>query len=339
MSTPAAPTPARIFQTVNAFQASQALKGALDLGLFTALGAESATAASLAGQIGATEKGTRVLCDFLVILGFLEKNRDAYRSAPDAALFLDERSPAYFGSVGQFMLAPEVVAAYSDIAATVRKGGTLLPGQGTVEPGNPIWVGFARSMVPLMMPSATFIADLVTRDYPSDTPLKVLDIAAGHGMFGISIAARHPGAEIHALDWDHVLDVAAENAEKAGVIDRHTRIPGNAFDHPFGEGYDVVLLTNFLHHFDRPACTDLLRKVHSALKDGGRAITLEFVPNEDRVSPPDQAGFAMIMLATTASGDAYTFAELEGMAAEAGFRQSELHRLAVAPQSVVVSTK
>jgi 2-polyprenyl-3-methyl-5-hydroxy-6-metoxy-1,4-benzoquinol methylase len=158
-------------------------------------------------------------------------------------------------------------------------------------------------------------------------------------MFGISIAARHPGAEVHALDWADVLAVAAENAEKAGVTERHTRIPGNAFDHPFGDGYDVVLLTNFLHHFDRPTCTALLRKVHAALADGGRAITLEFVPNEDRVTPLDQASFAMIMLATTASGDAYTFAELEGMASEAGFRSSELHRLAVAPQSVVVSTK
>jgi hypothetical protein len=94
-----------------------------------------------------------------------------------------------------------------------------------------------------------------------------------------------------------------------------------------------------LHHFDRAACTALLRKVHAALNPRGRAVTLEFVPNEDRVTPPDQAWFSMIMLATTASGDAYTFAELEGMAADAGFGRSELHRLAVAPQSVVVSTK
>jgi SAM-dependent methyltransferase len=339
MSAPASPTPQRIFQLVNAFQSSQALKGALDLGLFTAIGGGTATAASLAGQRGTSEKGMRVLCDSLVIAGLLEKQGDEYRSAPDAALFLDERSPAYFGSVGQFMLNPTIVQAYSDIAAVVRKGGTLLEGQGTVEPNFPMWVEFARNMVPLMMPSATFIADLVTRDYPADTPMKVLDIAAGHGMFGISIAAKHPGAEIHALDWPAVLEVATENAEQAGVAGRHTTVPGNAFDHALGEGYDVVLLTNFLHHFDRPTCTGLLRKVHASLKPGGRAVTLEFVPNDDRVTPPDQAWFAMIMLVTTAAGDAYTFAELQGMAADAGFARSELHRLTVAPQSVVVSTK
>ena len=83
----------------------------------------------------------------------------------------------------------------------------------------------------------------------------------------------------------------------------------------------------------------MLRKVHTALDAGGRAVALEFVPNEDRVSPPDQAFFAMIMLATTAAGDAYTFSELQGMAADAGFRSSELYRLTMAPQSVVVSTR
>ena len=100
----------------------------------------------------------------------------------------------------------------------------------------------------------------------------------------------------------------------------------------------MVLLTDFLHHFDRPTCTELLRKVHGALRDGGRAVTLEFVPNDDRVTPragvvrDDHAG-------NHGLGRCLTFAELESMAAEAGFRKSELHRLAVAPQSVVVSTK
>lgn len=332
-------TPERIFQIINAFQSSRALKGALDLGLFTALGNDSATAETLADRIGASEKGTRVLCDFLVIAGLLEKDGSEYRSSQDAAFFLDASSPAYFGTVGQFMLDDSLVACFADVAALARKGGTLLDGQGTVEPDNPMWVDFARSMVPLMMPSAEFIAGLVIREYPENEPLRVLDIAAGHGMFGISIAARHPSAEIVALDWPAVLDVALENADRFGVSDRFTAMPGNAFDQAFGTGYDVVLLTNFLHHFDRATCTDLLRKVHAALDDGGRAVALEFVPNDDRVSPPDQAFFAMIMLATTAAGDAYTFAELEAMAADAGFQSSELQRLDMAPQSVVVSTK
>lgn len=340
MSTAAAsPTPERIFQIITAFEASRALKGALDLGLFTALGSGTATAATLAKQLHASEKGVRVLCDFLTISGLLQKNGLEYRSSPDAAFFLDANSPASFASVGQFMLSDFFIGNFHDMAAVVRHGRTQLQGQGTVEPNNPMWVDFARHMVPLMMPSAMFIADMVTRDAATDAPLKVLDIAAGHGIFGITIATRHPKAEIVALDWPAVLEVARENAQKFGVTDRVTLTPGNAFDHDFGSGFDVVLLTNFLHHFDQPTCTTLLKKVHAALEPGGRAVTLEFVPNDDRITPPDQAGFALTMLATTAEGDAYTFAELERMAADAGFRASELHRIPNAPQSVVVSTK
>ena len=51
MSHPNGPTPERIFQKINAFQSSAALKGALDLGLFTALGDESRSATELAAEI------------------------------------------------------------------------------------------------------------------------------------------------------------------------------------------------------------------------------------------------------------------------------------------------
>ena len=71
------------------------------------------------------------------------------------------------------------------------------------------------------------------------------------------------------------------------------KLPGSAFDVEYGGPYDAILLTNFLHHFDVPTCVGLLKKVRAALKPGGVAATLEFVPNEDRVSPPMAAAFAL----------------------------------------------
>src|SRR6185436_17688136 len=141
-------------------------------------------------------------------------------------------------------------------------------------------------------------------------PMKVLDIAAGHGLFGIEIAKQHPEAQIVAVDWEKVLEVAYANAQKAGVADRYQRLPGSAFDVEYGGPYDAALLTNFLHHFDVATNVALLRKVRAALKPGGISATLEFVPNEDRISPPMSAGFSLTMLISTASGDAYTFSQL-----------------------------
>src|SRR5262249_61875474 len=155
--------------------------------------------------------------------------------------------------------------------------------------------------------------------------VKVLDIAAGHGVFGIKLAQTNPNAEIVALDWPHVLEVAKENATARGVISRYKTLPGSAFDVDYGTGYDLVLLTNFLHHFDKETCETLLRKMRASLADGGRVATLEFVPNEDRVTPPQAAAFSMQMLGGTPRGDAYTFAELEQMFEHAGFAGRELH--------------
>jgi ubiquinone/menaquinone biosynthesis C-methylase UbiE len=190
--------------------------------------------------------------------------------------------------------------------------------------------------MPLMIPAAQAMARLISID--PNRKAKLLDIAAGHGIFGISFAQAHPKLEVTALDWAPVLEVAKENAQKFGVADRHHLLPGSAFEVEFGTDYDVVLLTNFLHHFDITTNEKLLKKIHSALADGGHVVTLEFVPNDDRVTPPMHAAFAMTMLTSTAKGDAYTFAELRQMFSNAGFTSSELHEISSAFR-VVVSQK
>lgn len=333
------PSPQLIMETMNAHQRTAALKGAIELDLFTAIGEQGsagATAAAVATRVGANEKGVRVLCDSLVVFGLLNKAGKGYSLTPDSAAFLDRRSPMCIASATLFLNSPSLTEYFRDMAACARKGGTILTAEGTVAPDNPIWVEFARAMAPLMTLPAELIAKHVGA---GGAPKKVLDIAAGHGMFGITLAKHFPEAEIYALDSPGVLALASENARTAGVAARHHDLPGSAFDVDFGTGYDVVLLTNFLHHFDAPTCEGLLRKVHAALAPGGRAVTLEFVPNDDRVTPPMAASFALIMLATTAHGDAYTYVELERMAKNAGFARSEYHPLPPTPQSIVISHK
>jgi SAM-dependent methyltransferase len=331
------PTPERIFDTLNAHHRTAALRGAIDLDLFTTIGDGASTAAEVAAKLNAPLRGVRILCDYLTVLGFLEKQDGRYSLAPDSAAFLSRRSPAYLGSVVTFLNSSLIHDSFRDLATVVRQGSPAIGAQGTMAPDHPIWVEFARGMAPLMMMPAEAIAAIVDAD--SGASMKVLDIAAGHGLFGITIARHNPNARIVALDWPRVLEVATENAKKAGVADRHQTIPGSAFDVDLGSGYDLVLLTNFLHHFDQATNEALLRKVHAALKPGGKAVTLEFVPNEDRISPPGAASFGIIMLTGTAGGDALTFSQLEEMFRNAGFSGSKLHKLPMPDHSVVVSQK
>jgi hypothetical protein len=326
--------PGVVFDMVNAHQRTAALLAAIELDLFRAVGDGPGDVASIARHCKASERGTRILCDFLVINGILAKENGRYKHTPSSAAFLDPRSPACMASVTQFMSNPAIHEVYSHLADIVRMGRTSLPGAGTVEPDNPVWVEFAEKMAPMMGPMAGPLGAVVLQGHTG--PMRVLDIAAGHGLFGIEIAKQNPQARVTGLDWAKVLEVAVANARKVGVADRYDLLPGSAFEVDFGGPYDAVLLTNFLHHFDPPTNVSLLKKVRGALKSGGRAATLEFVPNEDRVSPPMPAAFSMIMLTTTAAGDAYTLKELTAMYDEAGFSEVTPHPIPMSPHTVVM---
>ncbi len=336
-ATPPGPpiTPERIFNTMNAYQRTDALKAAIDLDVFTTIADGKTTAAAIAAHCNASERGVRILCDFLTINGLLSKNGDQYALALDTAFFLSKKSPAYMGGATQFLLTPHLREGFGEFTEAVRKGGSAI-GEGTLVPENPDWVQFAQAMMPLAHMPAQMVAGELQKGGPSE---KVLDIAASHGLYGIAVAQLNPTAQIYGADWKNVLEAAIKNAQAMGLGDRYHPIPGDAFETEFGIDYDVVLIPNFLHHFDPPTCTTFMRKVHSALKPGGRAAIVEFVPNPDRVSPPTAASFSMIMLATTPSGDAYTFAELEKISKDAGFARAELVPQPMGISSLVIAYK
>ncbi len=328
-----APNPALVFALMNAHQQTAALNTAIELDLFRAVGAGPGDVASIAAHCQASERGIAILCDFLVVCGLLQKADGRYQHTPTSAVFLDPASPACLASASRFMANPEIHEVYQRLPEIVRSGTTTLPGQGSVEPDNPIWVSFAENMASLVRITSVEMAKMVLASL--NGPIRVLDIAAGHGLFGIAFAQQNPAAQITAVDWPNVLNVAQRNASAAGVANRFTQLPGSAFDVDFGTGFDAVLLTNFLHHFDHATNVTLLRKVHAALRPGGIAATLEFVPDEDRTSPPSAVGFALTMLTSTPAGNAYTFSQLKAMYTEAGFSNITQAPVPMSPETLV----
>ena len=318
-------TPVKIFNTLNAYKQAQALKAAIELDLFTAIAEGFDTAEKLALRLQASARGCRILCDYLTVDGYLSKQGDRYLLAPESATFLDRNSPAYLGSAAHFLVHPALTSDFSALTECVKKGGTVDAKH--FEPDDPIWTAFARNMAPLIRMPAMALADVVLAQHPR--PKRLLDIAAGHGLFGITLAARVPKLEVVAVDWPSVLKVASENASQSGVSYRYNTLPGSAFKVDYGGGYDVAFVTGFLHHFDAGMNETLLERVRRALVPGGLVAVLEFVPNEDRVSPPEPAQFALTMLAETQAGDAYTFPELKQMMENSGVKQVTLHELAI----------
>jgi ubiquinone/menaquinone biosynthesis C-methylase UbiE len=334
METTAEPNPGIVFQAFIAYQKTAALRAAIEIDLFRAVGTGAGTPGEIARRCGAAERGVRILADYLVVQGFLTKADGRYGLTPVSAMLLDPASPACIAPAIRFLGSPHIQEPFAFLTDTVRSGRSAA-GDLAFEPDQPMWVEFARAMAPIAGLTAEVLASRL--DAGGVSYGKVLDIAAGHGLFGIALARHDAQARITALDWPNVLAVATENARTAGVADRFRTLPGSALEVDFGEGYDTILLTNILHHFDVAACEQILRKVQRALAPGGRALTVEFVPDESRVTPPDAAGFALTMLAMTPAGDAYTFAEYDRMFRNVGFRRSELHQLTPSPQQLIVS--
>jgi 2-polyprenyl-3-methyl-5-hydroxy-6-metoxy-1,4-benzoquinol methylase len=329
-------TPERIFATMNGYQRSAVLKAAIELDVFSAIGAGAKTAAQIAEHCKAAERGVRILSDYLVIEQFLKKSGNEYGLTEESAAFLDRQSQMYIGSASEFLLSDHSLSVLSTLTDSVRRGGRKEE-DSTLDPNDNFWVLFARGMMPMMFPMAQMLAGSVR--LPQDRETKVLDIAASHGMYGIQVALANPKAKLVAVDWPVVLEYTTANAKKFGVGERFSTIPGSAFDVEFGGDYDLILIPNFLHHFDVPTCERFLTKCAANLREGGQVAIVEFVPNEDRVSPPMAAAFALTMLGNTSSGDAYTESQLRSMLKNGGFKETSLRPLAPMPETLVLATK
>jgi 2-polyprenyl-3-methyl-5-hydroxy-6-metoxy-1,4-benzoquinol methylase len=330
------PAPTLIAATLSAFERTAVLCAAIELDVFTAIGQGTDTVSALAARCEAAERGMRVLLDCLAILGLLEKQDSRYRLTAETATFLDRRSASYLGALGRFAASPEKVGRYlARPTAWVRSGGTVEAAN--TAPENPVWVDYAKGMGPLSLPTAEGVAALLRGwDLPARN---VLDVAAGHGLYGIAVARRYPEAQIVALDWAAVLEVAAVNAAGAGIGERFRLRSGDAFTIDLGIGYDLVLVPNFLHHFSRKACIEFLRRVMRALAPGGAVAIVEYMPNADRISPPVAAWFALTMLTNTPEGDAYTAGEFEAMCREAALEPQRCEPVPASPQSLLVAVK
>jgi len=325
---------------MTAFEQTAALSAAIGLGLFSAIAKGATTVDALSDACAAAPRGVRILADTLVVYGLLTKDDGLYRLTPEASAFLDEVQPTYIGAAARFLASPAKIALYfDDPVGWARRGGPI--DRANTTPDSAVWVDFARGMANVMRPVAESLAEALASAAPAD--LRVLDVAAGHGLFGIELAKRRGDAHIAALDWAAVLEVARENAQNAGIGDRFETRVGSAFDAELGGPYDLVLIPNFLHHFDRSTCIAFLTRVAANLRQpygdgpGGAAAIVEYTPDASRVAPPVPTLFALSMLTGTPDGDAYTAEDLAQMCRLAGLDDVAIAPLARTQQTLLLA--
>ena len=326
-------TPEPVFQALTAFWLSAAVKAGIELGLFAALAEGPLDAATLGARIASPARSTAMLADALVGTGFLVKSNGRYALTPVADTFLDPRKPSYLGSMTHIVSGPEQWASFADLGSAVRKGGCVME-QGHLTPDDPFWHTFAQSSLAMAMGQGQQVAELLAAKGVAVT--KALDIAAGTGGYGCSLGMRFPEATVAFADWPGVLDFTRQNAQRFGLGDRAEFRPGDIFSSDWGSGYDLILLPNIYHHFDEADCMRLSRRVREALKPGGAAVVVEFVPDDARETAAMPLLFALVMLTHTPKGTTYSEADFRRFLGAAGFSRFESAPLG-GPQTAIVA--
>lgn len=310
-------TPERIMQFAWGYAPPLILEAALKHGVFDALDQGPKTLAELRQTTGASERGMAAIVNVLVGLDLLKKSAEGtYTLSPDSAAFLVSSRPGYLGGLIRHT-SEQLLPKWLHLNEVVATGGPVAAVNQQSD-GTEFFEKFVNDIFPMSYPAAQDLAQYLRLDVMS-SPVKVLDLAAGSGVWGIALAQSAPQVQVRAVDWPGVIKVTRKNAEKFGLADRFSFSEGDLQEADFGTGHNVATLGHILHSEGEARSRALLKKTFHALAPGGTISIAEFLVNADRTGPVNGLIFAVNMLVNTENGNTYSFEEIAGWLGEAGF--------------------
>lgn len=336
MSTPGSVTPERIYQFAWGFAIPLVLEAAIQHRVFDLLDRGPLTIEELHQQTGASERGLTAIANLLVGLDFLKKDEHGkFSLTPESATFLVSTKASFQGGMLRHCsedLIPKWLTLNEIVASGKPSSAVNQP-----KPGSEFFEKFVVDIFPMSYPAAQNLArHLNTNGGSAD--LRVLDLAAGSGVWGIALAQASPGAHVTAVDWPGVLAITRKTAERFGVSDRFSFVPGDLHDVDFGSGYNLATLGHILHSEGEARSKALLKKTHGALVPGGTIAIQEFLVNQDRTGPVNGLLFAVNMLVNTEHGSTYSFEEIARWLSEAGFTDARTLE-SPGPSPLILATK
>jgi ubiquinone/menaquinone biosynthesis C-methylase UbiE len=328
-------TPERIMQLSWGYAPPLILEAAVKHRVFDLLDQSPKTAPQLAAKTGASVRGLTAICNALVGLQFLARAGECYKLTPESAAFLVSTSPAYHGAFFEH-ISRQLVPQWLRLGKIVQTGRPAKRANAEGESAK-FFTKFVEAIFPLSYAAAKTLGEHL-KISKTKTPVSVLDIAAGSGVWGIALAEQSRHVRISAVDWPDVLNITKKVAARHGVADRLAKIPGDLLKTNYGKNHHVATLGHILHSEGAERSRKLLKKVFQALAPGGTIAIMEFLVNEQRTAPPVSLLFAVNMLVNTEAGDTFSFEEISQWLRAAGFVKPRLLNVpAVSP--LVLATK
>lgn len=328
-------TPERIMQFAWGYAPPLILEAAIRHKVFDTLDAGPKTVAETAKATGASERGLKAIMNALVGFGFLAKSGERYELTPESSTFLVTTKPTFFGGMvahtsGQ--LIPAWLKLYDVVAS--GKPATTVNEENT---GSAFFQELVTNIFPMSYGPAKALAAHLNFGDAGDA-VRVLDLAAGSGVWSIALAQSSARVRATAVDWEGVLPVTKKTVAKFGLSERYHFVAGDLLSAEFGKGHNVATLGHILHSEGEERSKKLLRKVYDALAPGGTIAIAEFLVNEDRTGPPLGLMFAVNMLVNTDVGDTYSFEQIAKWLKEAGFQDARQVE-APGPSPLILATK
>jgi hypothetical protein len=329
-------TPERIMQMCWGFAPPLIIGAAIQHKLFDALAAAPLSSEDLARQTSTHPRAVRSVANALTALGLLSKDaQNRYALTPESDAFLVTHKPSFQGGLFKHIdkqLIPKWLHL-NEILAT-GKPATAVNQEDT---GGEFFQNFVEDIFSMSYPAATALGKALNLA-DTKTPVRVLDLAAGSGVWGIALAQQSPSVSVTAVDWPTVIPVTRRIATRFKVADRFSFIEGDLNSVDFGQGHTLATLGHILHSEGPTRGQKLIQKTFSALAPGGQIAIAEFLSNDTRTGPPNAAIFAVNMLVNTDEGDTFTLPEISQWLKTAGFTQIKTLE-APGPSPLILATK
>jgi ubiquinone/menaquinone biosynthesis C-methylase UbiE len=319
--TPEELSPRPLMRILGDFANSQILDAALEYDFFTLIHRGFQTADEVAREAGTDPRATRIVLDSLIASALVEKKDRRYTLLPMSEAFLVRGKPSYIGDFRHVALA--LWEGMAQLRESLKTGKPL----SRMDTGRElrVWEKLVIGIIPIAEPAAQTLCD-VFRIGVDRKGLRVLDIAGGSSIFGMTILARDPSAQVTQLDWPNVNAVAKKLNRKRGLEGKIRFIDGEHRSATIETNYyDLVVASNFCRFESPSGNQELFRKAYDALRPGGSFVVNDFLPNEERTGPTFALRFSVYTLTHTPEGECWRLSEYSDWLKKAGFNSIETH--------------
>ncbi|MBP7146382.1 MAG: hypothetical protein KBD01_02470 [Acidobacteria bacterium] len=305
----------RVHEVSSAFHQAKILLAGAELGVFDRLRGDGATAQEVAAAIGGTLRGTEILLDALVALGFITKHDGVYRNVPEYEADLVDDSPSH--TIGILRHRNRLFRGWAFLEEVIT--GRPVPYEpSSTESDATANENFIRAMYAVSHQTAGSIVDRIDLAGVKT----VADLAGGPGHYLAEFVRRAPAVDPYLIDLPPTLEVARRIQRGNPLAERFHYVAWDVYgsDAPRSlPPLDLVFVSQLVHAASAAENRELLRRIFPVVSPGGRVVIHEKIVDRDRTSPVEAAVFAVNMLAMTEGGRTYTVAEIEEWGRDAGF--------------------